>query len=730
MRVLLTNDDGPLNDQFSNYIRPFVQVLKRLYPHWQLTICVPHVQKSWIGKAHLAGKKLSAQFLYSKLDSEDNSYLGPFIQPQVASKDSQLPRSVLNSEVSRDDIEWILIDGTPASCVNIGLHHLSTEKFDLVISGPNLGRNTSAAYITSSGTVGAAMEAVIAGNMKSIAVSWAYFNGVKNVSGSLMEMAAKRSLQIIDHLYHNWDQRTDFYSVNVPLVENLSYETKAVYTSIWDNRWGPIFSGPHVGSGSGNDEIEDGSENQMISFDWAPNFKSHTNSRHHSDEDVIDRDVVEDGRISVTGIRSTYQHSGHLSGELALRAPTNDVSDVSFAITIDSNDYIYNPLRSAITKWVSNAQIVGKLPAETDNEKRIVHYGDYEDLDMERLASNPKTYFANSYIYRKALIRKHYLTQTINHFVAKKPESILSKAYLESYTIDLDYAEFLDDALDENWELRQELESEDKWWIVKPSMSDKGQGIRVFKTIEDLQTIFDSFDDDDLDDERNTNDNNRIVISQLRHFIIQQYLEKPLLLRSMNNRKFHIRCYISCRGALKVFVYDRMLALFAPNEFKALDHDEYSPMSVDDLACHLTNTCLQSKNAQKDLSVVEFDALSDLTSDEKLKIKEQIHQIAHDIFLAAVRVNSFNFQPLPNAFETFGVDFLVDENHQVKLLEINAYPDFKQTGDDLKELIDGLFDHTVEQLILPLLQGEQAAGNTTIAHNFVQVLDYSPNDWR
>lgn len=127
MRVLLTNDDGPLNDQFSNYIRPFVQTLKRLYPHWQLTICVPHVQKSWIGKAHLAGKKLSAQFLYSKMNSDDNSYLGPFIQPQVALEGSKLPRQAINPEVSRDDIEWILIDGTPASCSNIGLHHLTTE---------------------------------------------------------------------------------------------------------------------------------------------------------------------------------------------------------------------------------------------------------------------------------------------------------------------------------------------------------------------------------------------------------------------------------------------------------------------------------------------------------------------------------------------------------------------------------------------------------------------------
>jgi D-alanine-D-alanine ligase-like ATP-grasp enzyme len=35
------------------------------------------------------------------------------------------------------------------------------------------------------------------------------------------------------------------------------------------------------------------------------------------------------------------------------------------------------------------------------------------------------------------------------------------------------------------------------------------------------------------------------------------------------------------------------------------------------------------------------------------------------------------FQTLPNAFELFGVDFLVDANGDVWLLELNAYPDFR-----------------------------------------------------
>ena len=143
----------------------------------------------------------------------------------------------------------------------------------------------------------------------------------------------------------------------------------------------------------------------------------------------------------------------------------------------------------------------------------------------------------------------------------------------------------------------------------------------------------------------------------------------------------------------------------------------------------MTNTCLQSKKKDKDSSVLEFDSIEEIPNERKSNIKEQIHSITNDVFLAAVNVNRLNFQPLPNAFETYGVDFLIDSNYEVKLLEINAFPDFKQTGKDLKNLIDELFDDTVKYCVTPIFNENRNKTDDETDPNFVKVIDYTSNGW-
>lgn len=679
MHILLTNDDGPLDDQLAPYIKYLVDEI-RATTDWDLLIVVPDQQRLWIGKAHFAGKTVAALFVYTQESTTTNdavnAKLGPFATPQPQYRDDPSYQ------------EWCLIDLTPAACADIGIHHLYAQlkqkPVDLVISGPNYGKNLGNLYILTLGTVGAAMEAVTHG-VKAIALSYAFF--LPDHDHHVLKQAAKISVALIKRLYRELTVRddVDIFLVNVPLLPLLELgKTDIHYAPILENYWNSIYA-PVT--------CEDGTHR----FQWCPDFKKvHKDSMldcNHSDARVL----LDEG-ISVTPLKAAFRPVEPLLGKIVLDDPveqvtarvrdlhvTDDVSQLklpTLLITFPESSYTFDP----VARGFHGFDVTTNRDAITTPNLKVFHYGDYEDLDFDRI-HDPDYYFC-SYVYRKALIRKHYLANTVHHYVTKHPNSILKRAVPPLYLIEVDYAEFLDDALDEAYELRDEINLGTKLWILKPSMSDKAQGIRVFRTLDDLQAIFDSFeadDDSDADDDENADaDNNGVIVSQLRHFIVQEYMERPLLLANYGNRKFHLRVYVVCAGNLVVYVYRQMLTLFAGAAYLLPEH-------LDDMACHLTNTCVQKGQLPLVVPFWELHDPNHLNRPQKQRVFDQVCRITGELFQAATSVDKMNFQPLPHALEVFGVDFLVNHDYLVLLLEVNLYPDFKQTGDDLKGLIDELF---------------------------------------
>jgi len=193
------NDDGQPNDTCSPYILPFVQALRRL--RYTVTVVIPSTPQSWISKAHLVGKSLKATRLLP----------------------SPLPTD--------RDVEWTVIDGTPASCTQIGLYHL-TSNVDLVVSGPNWGRNATTLYNLASGTVGGAMEAAQCGK-KAISLSFASKDHQPN---EIIEAACRVSAELISHLATNWSKDVEVYAVNVPMISNVD-KHDVVYTTSLPCSW-------------------------------------------------------------------------------------------------------------------------------------------------------------------------------------------------------------------------------------------------------------------------------------------------------------------------------------------------------------------------------------------------------------------------------------------------------------------------------------------------------------
>lgn len=179
---------------------------------------MPHQQRSWIGKAHFLGCPVEI------------SYYRPGTVYQNDGTIHSLPRGS-----DEDGDEWVLAEASPAGCVQLGLYHYFEDRgpVDLVISGPNFGRNTTVLFGLSSGTIGAALEAALCGR-KAIALSYAYSSHSHNQE--VIEEALRLSVQLIQHLFDNWHEEADLYAVNVPLEPGMSIR-KIQYTSMLNNRW-------------------------------------------------------------------------------------------------------------------------------------------------------------------------------------------------------------------------------------------------------------------------------------------------------------------------------------------------------------------------------------------------------------------------------------------------------------------------------------------------------------
>jgi tubulin---tyrosine ligase len=192
----------------------------------------------------------------------------------------------------------------------------------------------------------------------------------------------------------------------------------------------------------------------------------------------------------------------------------------------------------------------------------------------------------------------------------------------------------------------------------------------------------------------------------------------------MGGHKFHLRVYVLCVGALRVFVYEKMLILIAAHRYDLND--------TDNIYGHLTNTARAAEDVHFDEKkfVKVLEDLPQYLVDERpdiapsmaaaievtVKIKEDIFSITNELF------NAFDneytvFAPMNNCFEVFGLDFMVDEDLQTSLLEVNPGPDFKQTGDKLKVVIEELWEQTL-QIVLDQNKEEKNVENLNSSRSY------------
>ena len=127
-------------------------------------------------------------------------------------------------------------------------------------------------------------------------------------------------------------------------------------------------------------------------------------------------------------------------------------------------------------------------------------------------------------------------------------------------------------------------------WILKVTGFNRGRGVTVFNSMEKLKNLIKFYSDGGFDPQtpggKNENESiqNLIMSVRSRTFVIQKYIERPLLI---HDRKFDIRVWVLVTHEMKVYFFKEGYVRTSSTEYTIDDE------SIDKVNVHLTNNAIQ-----------------------------------------------------------------------------------------------------------------------------------------
>ena len=190
-------------------------------------------------------------------------------------------------------------------------------------------------------------------------------------------------------------------------------------------------------------------------------------------------------------------------------------------------------------------------------------------------------------------------------------------------------------------------------------------------------------------------------------FIIQKYMEKPLL---YCKRKFDIRCYVLVNIQNK-----QMKGYWYSEGYIRTSGVAYSLNSLGNKQVHLTNDAVQKKGEDygkfemsNKISYQDFQKYLDTeniqTEGKRLNFEKHLHpQMKHIAKLTLHSVyNKIDPQRINNTFELFGLDYMIDHLFHVYLIEVNNNPDINTCCPLLSKIIPAMLDNLFRIAVDPV----------------------------
>lgn len=227
-----------------------------------------------------------------------------------------------------------------------------------------------------------------------------------------------------------------------------------------------------------------------------------------------------------------------------------------------------------------------------------------------------------------------------------------------------------------------------KIWILKPALLNNGQHIKIFNNIENIKTHF-------LSTKRMGGEH-----------VLQEYIASPHLLKGPKNEghKYSIRMFMVLTNYDGAFLY--------PNGYFNIAVTPYNASNFDNLTSHITNEHLQEGR----VNVIQIPTFRyDLFKPLYPALKHILTRIISGLLIKYP--DMYISDTKSRKLAIFGMDFMVDANQKIWLIEANHAPCFPITADhDLQNsLYADFWRAMIENFVLPI--GKKSA---------LQLINYQP----
>ena len=247
-------------------------------------------------------------------------------------------------------------------------------------------------------------------------------------------------------------------------------------------------------------------------------------------------------------------------------------------------------------------------------------------------------------------------------------------------------------------------------WVIKAINLNRGMCIKIVDNFTEMEKIIEkfrqgvnyNFTEQSINEEKDENDKEKKEEENTYYcdnIIIQKYIENPLLYKG---RKFDMRIWVLLTHQMKVYIFKEGHLKTCSVKYDITSKDSFS---------HITNYSFQKNNNNfekyeigNEVPFYEFQKyIDEKYPNKKYKIKiDLMKQLKEIISLTMQSVkdkikNNKNYQ-----FEIFGYDFMLDEDFNAFLIEINTNPGLLESSPWIKIIVPRMLDDalrlTLDQL--------------------------------